>query len=60
MLYHDGKDFDVEVRVVARCYGKPSTRMITEAVLIEYLPNDKTMNSKGEWSYVKLSKVGMI
>ena len=60
MLYHNGGEFDVDIRVLAKCYGKPSKRKITEAVLIEELPNNKAMNSKKEWSYSKLSKVGMV
>ena len=56
-LYHNGEKFDVEVKVEARCYGKPSRRYITEAVMIEELREDETMNNKNEWSYVKLKKV---
>ena len=54
---HNGRRFEVGVKVLAKCYGKPSRRKITEAVLIEELPDDKTMNNKGEWTYVKLSRI---
>ena len=56
-LYHEGRDFEVDVSILAKCYGKPSRRKITEAVLIDQLPEEESMNSKKEWSYVKLSKV---
>lgn len=49
--------FGVSVRVMAKCYGKPSRRMITEAVRIEEIPEDMTMNNKGEWSYVQLPRL---
>ena len=56
-IYHEGGHFEAEVKIIARCYGKPSRRLITEAVMIDEIPPDKTMNSKSEWSYVKLAKV---
>ena len=45
---------------MTRCFGKPSRRLISEAVLIEELASDETMNSKLEWSYAKLNKVKAI
>ena len=59
-LYHDGERFDVEVKVEAKCGGKPSKRLITEAVMIDELGGDETMNGKNEWSYVKLRKVQVL
>ena len=56
-LYHGGGDFEVEVEVLKSCFGKPSRRMITEAVMIEQLGDRETMNSKREWTYTKLNKV---
>ena len=53
-LYHPNEDFSVEVKVLAKCFGKPSRRMITEAVLIDELGADETMNNKMEWTYTKL------
>ena len=59
-LYHDGERFDVEVKVEAKCGGKPSKRLITEAVMIDELGGDETMNGKNEWSYVELRKVQVL
>ena len=56
-LYHQGEDFELEVKITDRSFGRPSRRMITESVLIEQLRADETMNSKKEWSYAKLNKV---
>ena len=56
-LYHGGGHFVAELKVLAKCYGKPSRRLITESVYIDELTDDMTMNGKGEWSYVKLAKV---
>ena len=56
-LFHQGRGFVLEVKVIDRSFGKPSRRLITEAVEIEKLKEDETMNSKQEWTYVKLNKV---
>ena len=58
-MYHDGETFDIDIKILAQCYGKPTRRMITESVMIDELSADMTMNNKSEWSYVKLSKVGI-
>ena len=57
LLFHRQNRFDFEVKVLRNCYGKPSRRMITEAVLINELKEDEVMNSKHEWSFVELDKV---
>ena len=56
-LHHGGGHFVAEVRVLARCYGKPTRRMITEAVMIDEVPNEQAMNNKSEWTYTKLAKI---
>ena len=56
-LFHNGEDFEVEIEVISDCFGKPSRRMITEAVMIEKLSEEEAMNSKREWTYTKLNKV---
>ena len=56
-LFHQGRDFDVEVKLTDKSFGMPSRRMITESVMIEQLDENETMNSKLEWTYVKLNKV---
>ena len=58
-IYHGGGNFVAELKILSKCYGKPSKRLITEAVLIDELSNAMTMNGKNEWSYVKLAKVQM-
>ena len=57
---HNGGKFDVEVKLKASCYGKPSRRLITEAVMIEELGDAHAMNSKDEWKYVDLRKLGLL
>ena len=57
---HNGEKFEVDVRIIAQCYGKPSTRLITEAVYIEELPKENSMNSKAEWTYIKLPRVEVV
>ena len=58
-LYHGGGDFDLELKLTDKSFGKPSRRMIAESVLIEQLSKEEIMNSKKEWSYVKLNKVSI-
>ena len=60
LLYHAGGDFEIDIGVMAKCYGKPSRRLITEAVVIDELPTDEAMNSKQEWSYTNLNKVRVV
>ena len=55
--HHERKQFEFEIAIESECFGKPTKRMITEAILIDEMPNNKTMNNKKEWSYVKLNKV---
>ena len=54
---HGGHAFEFEVKILSRCFGKPSRRLITEAVLIGKLKDGEVMNSKREWSYAYLNKV---
>ena len=58
--YHSGRTFDIDVRLMAQCYGKPTARMITEAVHIEELPEENSLNSKAEWTYIKLPHVEIV
>ena len=55
--FHEGEKFEIDVKVRAKCFGRPAKRMITEAVLIEELEEGETMNNRKEWSYVRLKKI---
>ena len=57
---HGGGDFEVSVKILASCYGKPTTRLITEAINIEEMPEETSMNERSEWNYVRLPRVGMV
>ena len=59
LLFHGGQSFDFGVRILQKCYGRPSRRLITEAVLNNELTEAETMNSKREWSFVELDKVSV-
>ena len=54
--YHDGQEFQINIKIISRCFGKPTTRLITEAIFINELGDDETLNSRKEWSYVKLPR----
>ena len=47
------------VKILKNCFGDPTTRRITEAVLIDELTAEETMNAKNEWTYIKLNKITM-
>ena len=47
----------MDITILSECFGKPTRRMITEAVMIDDVPEEEAMNGKSEWTYVKLSKV---
>ena len=44
------KTFPVSIKVLKKCYGDPTGRRIAEAVLIDKLSSDQTMNGKDEWT----------
>ena len=58
--YHNGETVRVDMKIKTQCYGKPTTRMITEAVRIEELPEENSLNSKSEWTYIKLPRVNVV
>jgi hypothetical protein len=57
---HEEERFEVGIKLIASCYGKPTTRLITEAIHIEDIPEENSMNEKTEWNYVRLPRVGMV
>ena len=48
------------MRIMAKCFGKPTRRMITEAVVIDEVDEDRAMNSKSEWGYGRVQRVGSV
>ena len=54
---HNNEDYRVQIKVISRNFGDPMKRLITESVLIEELKDEYILNSKQEWSYVRLPKV---
>ena len=55
-IYHQGQEFEFGMKILARCYGKPSRRRISEAVHIDKLNYTQTMNNKREWTFINLNK----
>ena len=51
---HQGKKIKIGVKVVGNMYGKPTKRMIAEAVNIDELLESESMNEKRGWSFVKI------
>ena len=60
LLFHNGNTFPVTVKILKQCFGDATGRKITEAVYIDQLSSDQTMNGKNEWTYVKLNKLSTL
>ena len=58
-VYHQGDSFPVGVKILRNCFGDPTARRISEAVLIDELSAEETMNAKTEWTYIRLNKLSM-
>ena len=48
------------MKTLKQCYGDATKRQIAEAVLIDELTEEETMNSKSEWNYINLKKIILI
>ena len=57
--YHYSEEFPIEMKILSRCFGKPTRRMITEAVMINEMDDEESMNNKNEYGYVKMPKVNV-
>ena len=57
--HHNSGDFPIEVKILERCFGRPTKRMITEVVLIEEMEESESMNNKAEYGYVKVPRVNV-
>jgi len=59
MEHHNSKEFPVEAKILSRCFGKPTKRLITEVVMIEEMTDTEGMNNKAEYGYVRMPKVSV-
>ena len=59
-IFHNEETVRFEVRIKSKCFGEPTRRMISEAVLINELSDDETLNSRHEWTYVKLPRASIV
>ena len=53
-------DFNVNITIISKNFGDPTKRLITESIRIEELDDEELLNSKNEWSYVRLPNVLII
>ena len=58
--HHNGRTFEVGVKILSRNFGDPMKRLITESVLIDELQDEDILNNKKEWSYVRLPRATII
>ena len=59
-IHHNNESSEIEIKIKARCFGKPTTRLITEAVLINEMDANKTLNNRDEWAYVRLPNTAIV
>ena len=59
MEHHNGGTFPIEMKILSRCFGKPTRRKITEAVLIHEMKEEESMNNKNEYGFVKIPRVSV-
>ena len=57
--HHNGGSFPVEMKILSRCFGKPTRRKITEAVMIQEMAEEESMNNKNEYGFVRIPKVSI-
>ena len=57
--HHDSRKFPVTLKILSRCFGKPTRRLITEAVMIDELEEMEAMNNKGEYGFVRMPRVNI-
>ena len=57
--HHNGGTFPVEIKILNRCFGKPTRRKITEAVLIQAMKQEESMNNKNEYGFVRIPRVAV-
>ena len=57
--HHNSGVFPVEIKILNRCFGKPTRRKITEAVLIQAMKIEESMNNKNENGFVRIPKVAV-
>ena len=57
--HHNSGTFPVEIKILNRCFGKPTRRKITEAVLIQAMKIEESMNNKNEYGFVRIPKVAV-
>ena len=56
---HNMNIFPVKMRVLDRCFGKPTRRMISEVVLIEDMEEGESLNNKKKYGYVRVPTVSV-
>ena len=57
--YHNMNVFPVKMRVLDRCFGRPTRRMITEVVMIDEMEDTETLNNKKEYGYVRVPTINV-
>ena len=56
-IHHRKNEFNITITIISKNFGDPTKRLITESIRIEELDDEELLNSKKEWSYVRLPKV---
>ena len=60
LKHHNGEKYPIEIKIDSQCFGQPTRRLITEAVLISKMDCSESMNGKEEWSYYKIPQIDIV
>lgn len=58
--HHGDGNSGIKVSIKARLFGEPTTRLITEAVMINEFNDDETLMNQNEWTYVRLTNMAIV
>ena len=56
-IHHRNNEYNITITIISKNFGDPTKRLITESIRIDELDDEELLNSKKEWSYVRLPNV---
>ena len=56
----DDEKFPMKINVDCQCFDQPSRRLVTEAVMINQMDANESMNRKEEWNYVRIPRIDIV
>ena len=57
---HEDEKFPMKIKVNCQCFGQPSRRLVTEAVMINKMDVRESMNRKEEWNSMRIPRIDIV